>query len=234
MGGKNMSNNGYGQEPRASYLFPNKNEKNNPNEAIENRVQTYLKKDEYDWACQFAKTVMKHEDYPEIKIELGKTRIDDLRKYHEYLATSLDNPDTNIHFLDTLIAFNQIIRKVDMIISRVFNFKINFSTVKDNDNIVSTLDSFGYYLLQKDSPIIAEIQETYLEAVKEYQNNVDLNPIIKIEYLSIEKKALEKYKRCVGKYKSILDSIQFQPTGEYIRERQVVLERRRKHDKRTD
>lgn len=214
-----MFNVEYSKNNRVRFLFPNKREQENAGAAIKSRLKTYLNKDEYDWAYQFVKTVMEHDDYTKIKEELHKTRITDLCKYHDYLQASLDDPNTNIHFLDILTAFNQIGRKIDMIISRMLYIDINFSSMSSKTDIEYTLNLFGFYLFQEDSPIISEIQKKYLEEVKKYQNREELKPIIQMEYSNIEKKTLEIYRQYIGKYNMVLNSKRFESTGNYVNER---------------
>ena len=226
-----MINIDYSQNNKAQYLFPNAQETGNIDFAIKNRLKKYLNQDEYDWAYQFVKTIMEHKDYYKIKEELRRTRITDLRKYHDCLQTSLNDSKTNNSFLNTLIDFNQIIRKTDMITSRMLYIDINFSSILSKKDIEHTLNLFGYYLFQEDSPIIAEIQHRYLEEVKKYQNNKTLQSIIQLEYSSIEKKAFELYRQYIGKYNMAINLEKNQSIDNHISERYSKLLRIQIHEK---
>ena len=83
----------YKLDDRADLLFPNIHEGYDNQKASISRIKRYLKKEDQEWAKRFTSSIMRYEDYTDIKKELHATQIEDLSYHYETLQDIIEKTD---------------------------------------------------------------------------------------------------------------------------------------------
>lgn len=125
--------------------------------SLRDRIEKFIKPDDYDWAIKFCISIISRSDYEEVRKNLKKINLEILIKYHYNIQQVLDSKCSTsqlITYINSISELLALARKVTSneisgYISRVSESLTDKEIAKEYDNLYNTLKQPSNNILDK-------------------------------------------------------------------------------------
>lgn len=161
--------------------------------------------------CEFCLLVNEHEHYDELKEILKQLCVADFCENPNMYIKAVSNSNYSIieikKILKDLITLHDYQRKSILNTCPWPQASISLVYQHGKEEFEASLQNYGYFLYQEDSPIVYSAQRTFDDLIAK-SDLTEVNKEIYEHYLSdIERKLKIRYKRLVNQFNSLPDSV---------------------------